>query len=236
MWFLLERRMGLRFTALRVDALGDADLARYNVVVIPDGNAGALAGAIGEGGIGKLKDWIGRGGVLVCLDDSAELPTLKSVGLSTARAVGVKPEKKDAKEKEEEEEPKDAKADSAAREAERRPEYLPGTAFWAGLDPRHFLGYGYDAPRIPVLLQGRLFLKPSREGSNVATFDREPLKLSGWTWPETERRMKGTAFAIDEPSGAGHVVMIAGPVAFRLFWRSSERLLTNALLYAPALP
>ena len=52
---------------------------------------------------------------------------------------------------------------------------------------------------------------------------------------ETERRMKGTAFAIDEPSGAGHVIMIAGPVAFRLFWRSSERLLTNALLYAPAL-
>ncbi len=235
LWFLLERRLGLRFTALRVDALGDADLARYNVVVIPDGNPGSLAGALGEGGIGKLKDWIGRGGVLVCLDDAAELPTLKSVGLSSARAVGVKPEKKDAKEKEEEEEPKDAKADSAAREAERRPEYLPGTAFWAGLDPRHFLSYGYDAPRIPVLLQGRLFLKPSREGSNVATFDREPLKLSGWTWPETERRLKGTAFAIDEPSGAGHVIMIAGPVAFRLFWRSSERLLTNALLYAPAL-
>ena len=111
--------------------------------------------------------------------------------------MGVKPEKKDAKEKEEEEEPKDAKADSAAREAERRPEYLPGTAFWAGLDPRHFLGYGYDAPRIPVLLQGRLFLKPSREGSNVATFDREPLKLTGWSWPETERRLKGTAYAID---------------------------------------
>ena len=233
LWFLLERRLGLRFTALRVDALGEADLARYNEIVIPDGNAGALAGVLGEAGIGKLKDWVSRGGVLVCLDDAAELPTLKTVGLSSARVLGVKPEKKDAKD--EDEEPKDAKADSTAREAERRPEYLPGTVFWVSLDPRHFLAYGYTTPRIPVLLQGRTFLKPSRDGANVAVFEREPLKLAGWSWPETARRLAGTAYAIDEPSGGGHVIMIAGPASFRLFWRSSDRMLLNAMLYAPAL-
>jgi hypothetical protein len=236
LWFTLERRLGLRFTALRVEALGGADLSRYNEIVIPDGNAGALAGALGDGGIAKLKDWISRGGVLVCLDDAAELPTLKAVGLSSARVVGVKPETKDAKDaKDEEAEPKDAKADSAAREAERRPEYLPGTVFWASLDPRHFLAYGYALPRIPVLLQGRTVLKPSRDGANAAVFEREPLKLTGWSWPETARRLSGAAYAIDEPSGAGHVIMIAGPASFRLFWRSSDRLLENAMLYAPAL-
>ncbi|HEY6866928.1 MAG TPA: M14 family zinc carboxypeptidase [Candidatus Eisenbacteria bacterium] len=234
LWFTLERRIGLRFTALRLDALASADLSRYNEIVIPDGDAGALAGALGDGGIAKLKDWVGRGGVLVCLDDAAEFPTLKSVGLSSARAVGVKPEKKDAKE-EEEEEPKDAKADSIAREAERRPEYLPGTVFWVSLDPRHYLCYGYDAPRTPVLMQGRLVLRPSRDGANAAVFEREPLKLTGWSWAETARRMTGGAYAIDEPNGRGHVVMIAGPATFRLFWRSSERMVLNALLYAPAL-
>ena len=235
LWFLLERRLGVRFTALRVDVLGAADLSRYNEIVIPDGNPGALAGTLGEGGIAKLKDWVSRGGVLVCLDDAAELPTLKGVGLSTARAIGVKrPPDKDAKP--EDEEPKDAQADSIAREAERRPEYLPGTVFWTTLDPRHFLGYGFDTPRVPVLLQGRLLLKPSREGANAAVFDREPVKLSGWSWPETARRLTGAAYAIDEPGGGGHVIMIAGPVPFRLFWRSSERMLLNALLYAPALP
>jgi len=233
LWFLLERRLGLRFTALRVDAIAGADLSRYNEIVIPDGSAGALAGAMGEGGIGKLKDWVSRGGVLVCLDDAAELPTLKSVGLSSARVIGVKPESKDAKD--EDAEPKDASADSVAREAERRPEVLPGSVFWASLDPRHFLCYGYTLPRIPVLLQGRSFLKPSREGANAAVFEREPLKLSGWSWPETGRRLTGAAYAIDEPSGGGHVIMIAGPAAFRLFWRSSERMLLNALLYAPAI-
>jgi hypothetical protein len=233
LWFLFERRLGLRFTALRVGLISGADLSRYNVIVIPDGNAAALAAAFGDAGITKLKDWVTRGGVLVCLDDAAELPTLKSVGLSSARVLGVKVETKDAKD--EDAEPKDAKADSIAREAERRPEYLPGTMFWASLDPRHYLCYGYITPRIPVLLQGRSFLKPSREGANAAVFDREPLKLSGWSWPETGRRLAGAAYAIDEPSGGGHVIMIAGPADFRLFWRSSERMVLNALLYAPVL-
>ena len=125
-------------------------------------------------------------------------------------------------------------ADSV-REDERRPEYVPGTVFWASLDPRHFLGYGFEAARIPVLVQGRLFLKPSKEGANPLKFEREPLTLSGWTWPETERRLKGTAFVVDEPTGDGHVIMIAGSPAFRLFWRSTERLLLNAVIYGPTL-
>jgi hypothetical protein len=229
LWFLLERRLGLRFTAVRAQDLGGADLDRYNAVVIPDGNAGALASAIGEGGIAKLKGWVARGGALVCLDDAAEFPTLKSVGLSSAWPVGVR--RKEAKEDEDE---KEAVPDSV-REAERRPQYVPGAIFWASLDPRHFLCYGFERPRIPVMLQGRLFLRPSKEGANPMTFDREPLALSGWTWPETARRLQGTAFAVDEPSGDGHVILIEGPVTFRLFWRNTERLLLNAITYAPAL-
>ncbi len=229
LWFLFERRLGLRFTALRVSALAGAELHRYNVVVIPDGSPAALAGALGEGGIATLKGWVSRGGTLVCLDDAAEFPTLKNVGLSSARPVGVKPadDKKDDV---------DDKAPSdSVREDERRPEYVPGTVFWASLDPRHFLAYGYDAERIPVLLQGRLFLKPSKEGANPMKFDREPLTLTGWTWPETERRLLGTAYAVDEPTGDGHVIMIAGSPAFRLFWRSTERLFLNAVIYGPTL-
>ena len=71
--------------------------------------------------------------------------------------------------------------------------------------------------------------------ANALRFDRTPLTVTGWTWPETERRLAHTAFAIDEPNGDGHVVMIEGPVMFRGYWRNTERLLTNALLYAPAL-
>ena len=229
LWFLLERRLGLRFTAVRAQSVAGADLERYNVIVIPDGGGSALASTMGEGGITKLKGWVTRGGTLVCMDDAAEFPTLKNVGLSTAWPVGVP--RKEAKE---EDEPTEAQPDSV-REAVRRPQYVPGAIFWASLDPRHFLSYGFERARLPVTVQGRLFLKPSKDGANPLMFDREPLKLSGWTWPETERRLEDTAFAVDEPSGDGHVIMLTGPVTFRLFWRSTERLLMNAITYGPAL-
>ena len=86
-----------------------------------------------------------------------------------------------------------------------------------------------------MFVQGRLFLKPSKDGVNPVMFDREPLKLTGWSWPETERRLKGTAYAVDEPNGRGHVLMIVGQPAFRLFWRSTERMLLNAVLFGPSL-
>uniref|UniRef100_A0A832I0K5 Peptidase M14 domain-containing protein n=1 Tax=Eiseniibacteriota bacterium TaxID=2212470 RepID=A0A832I0K5_UNCEI len=229
LWFLFERRLGVRFTAVRVQDLAGIELDRYNVVVFPDGGPG-LAGRLGAGGIGALKDWVARGGTLLCLDDAAEFPALKEVGLSSARVVGVphRDKEKDAK-------ADDAPPDSAALEAERRPELVPGSIFWASVDPRHFLGWGFGAPRVPVPVWGRTFLTPSREGANPLRFDRAPLTLDGWTWPETERRLAGTAYAVDEPNGRGHVVMIAGPPALRGFWRNTERLVTNALLYAPAM-
>lgn len=225
-WFLLERRLGVRFTAVPIGRLGAA-LEKYNVIVIPDGDAGSLAEQIGD--VDALKSWVRRGGTLVCLDDAAEFPTLKSVGLSSAKVVGVKVKKDGEKEEE-------APADSAAKEAERRPEFVPGTTFWATLDPLHWLSFGFRDARIPVFVQGNTFLVKSPDGANVATFDRAPLTATGWTWPETERRMAHTSFAIDEPTGQGHVVMMTGPVLFRMFWRNTERLLTNAVVYGPALP
>jgi hypothetical protein len=102
-------------------------------------------------------------------------------------------------------------------------------------DPRHFLCYGLGESRVPVLLEGQTFLKASKEGANPLIFDRLPLALAGWTWPETERRLRGCAYAVDEPTGGGHVLMLAGAPDYRLFWRSTGRILLNALVYATAL-
>lgn len=227
-WFLFERRLGVRFTAVPAERLAGA-IEKYNVVIVPDGNGAALARALGD--VDALKGWIGRGGTLVCLDDASEFPTLKSVGLSSAKVAGVREKKDDKDDKD-----AGAPADSARAEAERRPQYVPGTTFWATLDPMHWLAYGYRDARLPVMVQGTTMLTRSRDGANALTFDRAPLTMAGWTWPETERRLANGAFAIDEPVGDGHVVMLAGPVLFRGYWRNTERLLENAVLYGPALP
>jgi hypothetical protein len=225
LWFMFERRLGVRFTALRASRMNARILDKYNVLIVPDGDGGSLADQLGDNGITALKSWISRGGALVCMDDASEFPTLKNVGLSSARVVGVPSKPKDADD--------DAAPDSAATENARRPQFVPGTIFRAALDPRSFLSYGYTRETLPVLMQGQTFLKPSRDGVNAITFDRTSPTVTGWTWPETERRITGTAYAIDEPNGGGHVIMIAGPADFRSYWRSTERVLLNAVLYGP---
>ena len=218
-WFLFERRLGVRFTAVPAARLASA-IDKYNVVVLPDGDAAGLGDA------DVIKSWVRRGGTFICMDDASRYPTLKSVGLSSAKVVGTKPHKDDD----------DGSPDTVRSEDEREPEGIPGTTFWATLDPLHWLAWGYTEPRIPVFLDGSTMLTKSLEGANAVTFDRAPLTVTGWTWPETERRLARTAFAIDEPNGKGHVVMLEGPVLFRMFWRNTERLFTNAVIYAPSLP
>ena len=84
------------------------------------------------------------------------------------------------------------------------------------------------------MLQGTTMLTPTKEGANAAlrshAAHRHRLDV-----PETERRLANTAFAVDEPNGDGHVVMISVPILSLKNRRNTERLLTNALLYAPAL-
>ena len=104
------------------------------------------------------------------------------------------------------------------------------------LDRTHWLTAGYDAPRLTVLLQGDLFLRPSKEGANVAVFPTTgPLVRAGFTWPDnTERLLRGTSFLIDEPTGGGHVVLFTNEPMFRGWWRSLDRLVLNALLLGAA--
>jgi hypothetical protein len=116
------------------------------------------------------------------------------------------------------------------------PEAVPGIHADVLLDRTHWLTAGYDAPRLTVLLQGDLFLRPSKEGANVAVFPTTgPLVRAGFTWPNnTERLLRGTSLLIDEPTGGGHVVLFTNEPMFRGWWRSLDRLVLNALLLGAA--
>ena len=119
-----------------------------------------------------------------------------------------------------------------------KPEMLPGTIFRATLDRTHWLTFGYEQDQLPVYLEGSTFWKLSRAGANPVVFTTagagDSLTLSGFTWPDnTERLLKGTAWAVVENQGDGHVVLFLGDPLFRAFWRGPARLVTNAMLMGP---
>ncbi|MGH7605749.1 MAG: M14 family zinc carboxypeptidase, partial [Gemmatimonadales bacterium] len=66
LWYFLDRELDARFTPVPLRAIGSMDdLDDYNVVVIPDGNAGRMRRELGERGIETLKAWVDAGGVLI---------------------------------------------------------------------------------------------------------------------------------------------------------------------------
>jgi hypothetical protein len=231
LWQFLARELAAPFTPVPLRALSAMnDMQEYNVLIIPDGRAARMRRELGEDGIAKLKAWVKSGGVLIGFGGAGEMAAHKDVGLSTVAAVGAD---------------SGAKADTAApgtvpplvsstAPAPGRPGWLPGTIFRATLDPTHWLTLGYAGDRLPVFLDGDTFWKPSAGGANPVVFTGDSLTLSGFTWPgNTERLLKGTAWAAVENQGSGRVVLFLGDPLFRGFWRGTARLVTNAILIGP---
>jgi hypothetical protein len=80
-WFEIDRRLGLSASLISSDDLGDIDLRRYNVLVIPDGGAPSSSPALD----GSLKQWVEQGGTLIALDRSAARFAGASGGLQATR-------------------------------------------------------------------------------------------------------------------------------------------------------
>ncbi|MDF1504952.1 hypothetical protein, partial [Roseisolibacter sp. H3M3-2] len=243
LWWTLDRRYGVDFTHLNWRAMPGA-LSRFDVVVIPD--AYGVGQFVDKDAVERLKAWVRAGGTLVAMGNAAAWAAREDVGLTTARRVGADT-KPDTAGRADSARAARAGADSAseAREllAVTSPgatpdavEALPGSHFDVVLDRTHWLTYGYEQPRLTALVTGDTFFRLSREGTNVAVFPgRGPIHRAGFQWPgNTERLMRNAALVLEEPLGAGHVVLFGHDPTFRGWWRAWDRMVLNALLLGPA--
>jgi hypothetical protein len=240
LWWTFERRYGIDFLPLTYSYLSGGDLSELNVIILPDASPGALNARLGKSGADRLRDWVRAGGTLITMGDASSWAAREDVNLTSARVVGAG----DAKDS-----TGIASADTAGRQAtasalvparspsanNASPVTLPGSHFDVALDRTHWLTFGYEQPRLTVLMTGNSFLTLSKEGTNVGVFPQTgTLHRSGWVWPDnTERLLRGTAFLIEEPLGRGHVVLFANEPLFRGWWRALDRLVMNAVVLGP---
>jgi hypothetical protein len=233
LWHFLETELDQPFVPVPLDRLGRVTLDDYNVLILPEGSPATMERELGAGGVSRLKDWVRSGGVLIAYGGSALFPARKEVGLSTVKAVGAP----------EEDEKKKEKGDSLPAATDLTPplaspdadtnavQPIAGAIFRAALDRSHWLTAGYERSELAVMLSGGTFLQPSTSGANpVAIVADHPL-LAGFVWPNTERLIARTAWAVVERQGRGHVVIFADDPLFRAFWRGTGRLVTNAMLF-----
>jgi hypothetical protein len=231
LWFELERRIGLPFTALRAESAPGA-LGDFDVLIMPDGSYDA---SLGESGARAIRAWVERGGRLIAYGGGARWAQNADLGAAYAPAERAA-----------------LSADSAAailRRADARatgvevppftsPSARPddaiavtGTMLRGRLDTRHPLAFGYAGDEIALLMR-TLPLRPSLRGANPVVFaGADRLVLSGWHWPEnTERAYAGQPYATVDNVGSGRITLFAGDPLFRGTYTAPAGLLLNAVL------
>ncbi|HKS28973.1 MAG TPA: M14 family zinc carboxypeptidase [Pyrinomonadaceae bacterium] len=86
-WWLFER-FRIDWTPMTINSLKNAQLDRYNVIILPDGSPDRYYSAFGKAGADTLRGWAERGGTLVCIKGAAVFAALKDIGLTSSRLVG----------------------------------------------------------------------------------------------------------------------------------------------------
>jgi len=114
---------------------------------------------------------------------------------------------------------------------------VPGAILPASLDPAHPLAFGSGLDGAPnrtyVLHQGNDVFEPAEGVEAVAFFPANLTRVSGVISPENLRNLSEGAWLVSKRMGQGSVVLFADDPLFRLFWRSTQPLLVNAILLGP---
>jgi len=217
LWHTLDIDTPLPHSRVSVESLRNADLSRWDVLVLPDGSYDDRFGKNAE----KLKSWLRAGGTLVVIKGANAFLREKDVEISK-----IKPW-----------EPPKKKDDDKSPPSERYNEYnVPGATFRSVINERSYLTFG--VPRSPyVLIEGTTTLLPvSHPVDNIVTIAKDRPLVAGVAWNESIDRLKGAAYLVSEPFGRGQVITFADEPHFRLFWRGTLPLFMNAVLYSPSFP
>ena len=263
-WHLLDWKLGMPASLISASRLSNLDLSIYNVIVLPDA-WGSYARTLGPGARENLSGWVERGGTLIgigagadyCADSSADLSSVRLrrdvlaqlADYQEAAALELAAESPDVSKLKvwdytaEAAAPKDEATKGAPSDEELKKLddqamlFSPhGVVMKVTLDSEHWLTFGMP-DRVPVMFYAsRALLAKYPPVQTVARFaDAESLRLSGLLWPEARTRTALSSFCTREGKGQGQIILFADEPNFRAYFRGSERLLSNAMLFGPGL-
>ena len=217
------------------------------------------AGALGEEGAAKLKDWVSRGGVLISIGTANRWVADPNVDLLSIRREDAVVEtdgkgngKGDGKKNgggstgggDEPQEPtvagfiilNDEEYKTQILAEKGTPDSVAGVLVKANVDPDHWLGAGV-ASDLNVLVRGPDIYTPIRfdKGVNVAVFaEADELVASGYMWEENRKQMAYKPFAVVQPNGSGFVVAFTQDPNVRAYLDGLNVIFVNAIFRGAA--
>jgi hypothetical protein len=239
--FVLECEYGYPVTLIRLTQLAEADLSRFQVLILPSG--GAYRHALGASGVENLKNWVHAGGTLIGLGEAtgflagpkAELLAVEPENAVHAEEPGKKTEKEGTPVAGRIIVSQDDYAKAIAAETEL-PDNMPGALLRARVNPDHWLAAGAAASLV-ALVEGNAIFTPIKmdKGVNVAAFaPADEILASGYLWDENRRQLAYKPLVIVEPHGHGQVVAFTADPNYRGYLDGMNLLFLNAVFRGPA--
>jgi hypothetical protein len=207
-WHFLDRELALPLSLLGPGSLTATNLARFTVVIAPDGRFPASE---------SLKAWVEDGGTLIVKGEAIR-------GLSDAKWAPIELLKAEF--------PAGRVAFADAREdAARRA--VAGAIVEATLDLTHPIAFGFATPRVVLMRDRGIFLKPTENPfSSPARYSEAPL-VSGFIAEDNLSVLAGSAAVQIHHVGRGCIILMPDDAVFRSHWYGSARLLLNAIFFGP---
>ena len=233
LWFMFEQELGIPFTGIRASELGDADLSKFDVVILPD--ASNYQTVFDSTKIEKLKRWIQGGGVLIGIEGGAQFLTKSKSGITQAALKSDKKEEDKSKEEKEQDKAKkelNKRLSLFEKEEKNRLEHIPGTIFKVLVDTTHPIGFGVSR-EVYAFKSDAPSLELSDIGHNVARFSTDTTQVSGYVTKERAQKIAEAAYIQDFKIGRGRAVLFAENMTFRRFWSGLEKLLLNSIHFLP---
>ena len=211
-WHLLDQRMNIDVSMLRMSSVGRYDLSKYNVLVMVNGNYNSLNDRAKD----KLKEWVRNGGTIV----------------ATKRAVTWLASNEFTK----------VKTRSAASDSSKTLPYsevspyfgaqvIGGAIFNTRLDPSHPICYGYKDSQLAVFRNSTLFLEP-QDGiaANPVLYTSNPL-LAGYISDRNEKTLANSAAVTVSSFGRGRIISMSDNPNFRAYFLGTNKLFLNSIFF-----
>lgn len=212
-WYFFEQELGYPMTAINTDHLGQVDLSKLDILVLPSGNYSDI---INYEELQKIKTWVRDGGKVIALESAVNF------------FAG-----KDGFDLEEKEKKKDSIPEANLipyneRERESIKDMITGSIVETSLDETHPLAFGYKDKYLSLKM-GNDGFSLLNDGYNVAYLDEDPEFIAGFAGSEAKKNLKSTLVFGVEPMGEGSFIYLVDNPLFRAFWENGKLFFANAL-------
>jgi hypothetical protein len=248
--FLLERQYGFPVTAIRASALGNADLSKFHVLILPDTSGAGYATALSGPAPDRLKAWVRAGGVLIGIGGALNFLSSPPMALLAVQQEGLAREVPAAKPTPQPGAPatpretparapgkilaKPEDYEKAIQADQELPDAVAGAIVRARVDPDLWITAGLP-DTLHVLFNGRSIYPPIKQdqGWNAVTFaGPDELVASGLMWEENRKQLAYKPFVVMRNEGQGVVVGFTADPNYRAFMDGLNVLFLNAVFRA----